>query len=406
MKILVVCQHYYPEQFRITDICEELVKRGHQVTVLTGLPNYPMGYIYPGYKDKSKRREIINGVDVRRTFTIGRRSGIAFRVLNYYSFMLSSCKYVGKLDDDYDVVLVNQLSPVMMAEAGVKYKKKHGARLVIYTLDLWPDSLTVGGIKKGSIPYKYYHRVSKRIYKSADKILVTSKEFKEYFHSEFGIDDCEYLPQYAETIFDPESCKKEPDGNIDLMFAGNVGIAQSVDTIIRAAALTKDIENLRFHIVGDGSELEKCKQLALSLDANNVIFHGRKPLEEMPKYYAMADAMLVTLYKNDVISKTLPGKMQTYMAAGKAIIGSIDGEAATVIREAQCGICAPAENAEALAECARELVNNKTLIRDYSENALAYYAKTFDSNTILELIEDHLHENIDDKLGLRNPQYR
>jgi hypothetical protein len=245
MKILVICQHYYPEQFRITDICEELVKCGHQVTVLTGLPNYPMGYIYPGYKDKSKRHEIINGVDVHRTFTIGRRRGIVFRVLNYYSFMLSSCRRVNKLDDDFDVVFVNQLSPVMMAEAAVKYKKKHGAKLVIYTLDLWPESLTVGGLKKGSLPYRYYHGVSKKIYKSADKIFVTSKEFKEYFSCEFDINNCEYLPQYSETIFDPKSCKKEPDGNIDLMFAGNVGIAQSVDTIIRAAALTKDIENLK-----------------------------------------------------------------------------------------------------------------------------------------------------------------
>ena len=128
MKILVVCQHYYPEQFRITDICEELVKRGHQVTVVTGLPNYPMGYIYEGYKDKSKRREIINGVDVHRTFTIGRRKGIIWRVLNYYSFMFSSVRYVSKLESDFDVVLVNQLSPVMMAEAGIKYKKKNRSK--------------------------------------------------------------------------------------------------------------------------------------------------------------------------------------------------------------------------------------------------------------------------------------
>lgn len=388
MKILVVCQHYYPEQFRITDICEELVKRGHVVTVVTGLPNYPMGYIYEGYKDKSKRREIINGVDVRRTFTIGRRTGVLWRFLNYYSFMISSCLYTSKLDDDYDVVLVNQLSPVMMAQAGVLYKKKHGKKLIIYTLDLWPESLTVGGIKKSSLIYKYYHYVSKKIYRSADKILVSSKDFADYFKKEFGICDTRYLPQYAEMMFDPEACKKIPNGNIDLMFAGNVGAAQSVETIIRAASMTKDIDKLFWHIVGDGSELSNCKNLAASLGADNVIFHGRQPLPEMPKYYAMADAMLVTMSKNDVISKTLPGKVQTYMAAGKPIIGAIDGETSRVIEESKCGLCGPAENAEALAQNARFFAGNSHL--NYGKQSIDYCIEHFEKKRLSEVLEDML----------------
>jgi hypothetical protein len=135
-----------------------LVKKGNQVTVLTGLPNYPEGYIYEGYKDKSKRFEIVNGVEVHRTFTVGRRHGFVWRFLNYYSFMCSSSAYVSRLSKDYDVVIVNQLSPVMMAKAGVKYKKKNNAKLVMYTLDLWPDSLTVGGIKRGNFIYNHYHK--------------------------------------------------------------------------------------------------------------------------------------------------------------------------------------------------------------------------------------------------------
>lgn len=385
MKILVVCQHYYPEQFRITDICEELVKRGHEVTVVTGLPNYPMGYIYKGYKDKSKRRERINGVDVRRTFTIGRRHGIIWRFLNYYSFMISSTLYALKLNEDYDVVFVNQLSPVMMANAGVVYKRKHGTRLVMYTLDLWPDSLTVGGIKKGSFIYRYYHRFSKKIYSAADKILVTSKEFKKYFDDEFGITDAEYLPQYAETLFDVNLCKKEPNENVDLMFAGNVGAAQSVETIIRAASLTKNVPNLYWHIVGDGSELENCKQLAKSLEANNVIFHGRQPLSEMPRYYAMADAMLVTMCKNDVISKTLPGKVQTYMAAGKPIIGAIDGETAFVISESRCGFCGFSEDAESLSRNVLRFLSSDVF--DMRRKSYNYYRSNFVKSAIISKLE-------------------
>lgn len=395
MKILVVCQHYYPEPFRITDICEELVKRGHHVTVLTGLPNYPMGYIYDGYKSKSKRQELINGVDVRRVFTIGRRKGVVWRFLNYYSYMISSCLYTSKLDDDYDVVLVNQLSPVMMAKAGICYKKKHGTRLVIYTLDLWPNSLTVGGIKKDGLIYKYYHAISKSIYKAADQILVTSREFGKYFEEEFGIKDAKYLPQYSESIFDSEACRKIPDENIDLMFAGNVGAAQSVDTIIRAADLTKDVSNLYWHIVGDGTELENCKRLASKLGTDNVIFHGRQPLDKMPQYYAMADAMLVTLHKNAVISKTLPGKVQTYMAAGKPIIGAVDGEAARIIEESRCGLCSPAENADYLARVVnmfvRENISSCDKILEYSKNSLLYYQKEFSKEFLMNRVEHELH---------------
>ena len=339
MKILVVCQHYYPEPFRLTDICEWLVKEGHEVDVITGIPNYPMGIVYDGYKDKSKRDEIINGVNVHRSFTIARRSGAIFRLLNYYSFAISSGRYASRLKKEYDVIFANQLSPVMMANAAVKYKKKHGTKIVMYTLDLWPESLTAGGVKKDSFIFKYFHKVSRKMYKSADKILVTSKSFAEYFKREFDIDIEAHVPQYAEALFTPEACRKTPDGTVDLMFAGNVGAAQSIDTIIKAAALTTDIENLRWHIVGDGSELENMKKLADELDASSVIFHGRKPLEEMAKYYSMADAMLVTMKDSPIISYTLPGKVQTYMAAGKPIIGAINGETQALIKEAECGIC-------------------------------------------------------------------
>ena len=188
MKILVVCQNYYPEPFRITDICEELVRLGHNITVLTGLPNYPEGKIYDGYKKRKKRMEIRNGVKIIRCFEIGRRKGFLFRVLNYYSFAWSSKRYISKLKKEkFDVVFANQLSPIMMVEAAVKYKRKYGAKLVMYSLDLWPESLVVGGIRRGSIIYNYFHSVSKKLYKQADKLLVSSKQFCDYFKNEFGI---------------------------------------------------------------------------------------------------------------------------------------------------------------------------------------------------------------------------
>ena len=390
MKILVVCQYYYPEPFRIKDICEEIVRRGHEVHVVTGYPNYPEGILYNGYGKGKHIDEIINGVSVHRCFTIPRQTGTLKRMLNYYSYALSSTKYVRskkcKTVDGkpFDYVFCNQLSPVMMAHAAIAYKKKYKGPMTMYCLDLWPESLIAGGIKRGSIIYKYFHFVSKRIYRTADKILITSRMFSEYLHNEFDIENkkIEYLPQYAEGIFEMIAPKKEP-GIFDFMFAGNIGAIQSVDTIIKAAELLKN-EPVRFHIVGNGTDLERLQEMSNNLE--NVIFYGRRPLEEMPKFYAMADAMLVTLQADEVLSMTLPGKVQSYMAVGRPIIGAIDGETKKVIEDAKCGYCGRAEDAEVLAENIRSFVKNqdKDLM---GKNARAYYEKHFEQGKFMDRLE-------------------
>lgn len=391
MKILVICQYYFPEPFRITDICEELVKKGHDVTVVTGTPNYPMGEIYSGYGDKSHQDEIINGVTVHRCPIHPRKTGALHRLWNYYSYSFSSKRYIKRLDGTFDVVFINQLSPVMMANAGIKYAKKYNKRSVLYCLDLWPASLAAGGINKGII-YNWFHGASSRIYHSVDKILVSSKSFSKYFEDEFGLSDTTYLPQYAEEAFTPEDCMKTSNETIDLMFAGNVGTAQSVDTVIRAAALCKNIQNLRWHIVGDGKELCACKKLAKNLDVP-VIFHGRKSIEEMPKYYAMADAMIVTMQKDPIISLTLPGKVQSYMAAGKPIIGAIDGETAIILKDAQGDYCGPSENAQVLADNVIRLINSKKNVEVGNKNR-EYYLKTFSKERYMKDLISHLTKGV------------
>lgn len=384
MKILVVCQYYAPEPVRISDICEELVRRGHEVDVITGVPNYPMGKIYDGYRGGEKRDEVIGGVHVHRSFTVGRRNGALFRFLNYYSFALSSSIYAAMLEKKYDVVLVNQLSPVMMACAGVEYKKKYSVPLVYYCLDLWPESLVAGGVKRGSLTYKMFDKISGKLYSRADKILVTSKNFRTYFEKQFGIsrNKLSYLPQYAEDLFKPTP--PESKETVDLTFAGNIGAAQSVETIIRAAAELSDVKGLRFNIVGDGSALAACRQLAAELGVGNVVFHGRKPLEAMPRFYREADAMLVTLSDDPLISMTLPGKVQTYMAAGKPLIGAINGETPEIIADAGCGLCGPAEDHHALAENIRAfLCADKEQL---GRNSAEYYQKHFRKDAFVDTL--------------------
>lgn len=388
MKILVVCQYYYPEPFRIADICEELVQHGNEVTVVTGTPNYPMGEIYSGYENGKKAEETVNGVRIIRCPIHPRKQGAIHRLWNYYSYPHLSKRVVRNLNDDFDIVFLYQLSPVMMAKAGIWYARQYHIKSVLYCLDLWPESLVAGGVKRGSLIYKFFHKVSKKIYKAVDSILITSRSFAEYFEKEFGITNTQYLPQYAEASFTLETCKKEPNDTIDLVFAGNVGTAQSVDTIIKAATLCKDIPNLRWHIVGDGIALLDCKKMAEKFEVP-VIFHGRQPVEQMPRYYAMADAMLVTMQKDPVLSLTLPGKVQSYMAAGKPIIGAIDGEAKRVIEQTQCGYCVPAGDFEGLAKICMEIADKRAEYAALGNRSREAYEQMFSRDRFMNSLEKH-----------------
>ncbi len=390
-KILVICQYYKPEPFRISNICEEMVKRGHEVHVVTGYPNYPEGILYEGYGKGRHTDEIINGVKIHRCYTVPRGRGTLKRMENYYSYSIASTAYV--LSDkcvtsdgsNFDMVFCNQLSPIMMAHAAIAYKRKYKVPAVMYCLDLWPESLIAGGITRNSLIYKYYHSVSSHIYRSMDKILVTSRMFTDYLCKEFeiGKKKIEYLPQYAEELFEPIPLKTE-DGIFDFVFAGNIGEIQSVDTIINAATRLKD-EPVKFHIVGAGTDLERIKSLASGLD--NVIFYGRHSLEEMPEFYSKADALLVTLKADPILSLTLPGKVQSYMAVGRPIIGAINGETRLVIEKSRCGLCGPAEDYVELADNIRLFISNKTDRETFAEAAKKYYKENFDKQIFMNKFE-------------------
>ena len=387
MKLLVVCQHYRPEPYQLSDICEALVARGHDVTVVTGMPNYPMGTLYPGYEDGKSRDEKINGVHVHRCALIPRQQNIVFRFLNYYSFMASSCRYIDTLPDDFDAVYCHQSSPVMMAEAGLRYAKKHHKPSVLYCMDLWPDSLSAGGIQPGNPIYQYYLGVSRRIYAKADRIMLSSKDFAVYFDHVLGLGEKPliYQPQYADALYETIPPKLPNASSFHVMFAGNVGTAQSVETIVEAARILSDHPEIIFHIVGDGIALDRNRELARGLE--NIIFHGRHPAEEMPAFYAMADAMLVTLRDELPFSYTMPGKVQAYMAAGKPIIGAVSGETARVVEEAKCGVCTLADDAQALAQSILTLSLQPEKRLRYGANGRAYYNTYFSKQAYVEHLE-------------------
>lgn len=380
MKVLVVCQYFYPEQFKISDICFELVKMGHEITVLTGLPNYPGGIVPREYRWLKRRREILNGVEVIRTTIVGRGQGKLKLALNYVSFALFSSIKALFLSKDFDLILVWQLSPVTMAFPGILLKKLTGKPLLLYCQDLWPESILAAGVKKGGFFYRRLLSLSRFIYKSADRIAISSKLFSKYLIEVIGYTDgVIYLPVYAESIFE-NIVSQNNCSDINLVFAGNIGEMQSVETIIEAANLLKDYKEIKWHIVGDGSNRANCEKIANEYGLTNMFFYGQKTLEEMPVYYSMANAFLVSLKADEIISYTLPNKVQSYMAAGKPIIGSINGETRIVIDQANCGYCCEAENHMALAAIIKKFVLHHEQHHEFGLNAQKYYKDHFDKN--------------------------
>ncbi len=360
MRILAVSQYYWPEPFNVSEICEELASRGHEVTVLTGLPNYPEGEYYEGYSAKGPLREAHNGVSILRVSDKPRHKGAIARVINYYSFAILGKAAARKLSNQFDVILAFTISPVMSAEPANVAAKHLGIPVINYVIDLWPECLLAGGVRRDSLAFKYYRGVSKRIYGGADSFLVTSPGFVPYLTNLLGRDiNAVFLPQFAEDSFFDDEETSVPDGyptdKFNFTFAGNVGTAQSVDTIVRAAALTKSSEGLLFHIVGDGSELSHCKEIAGELSCNNVVFHGRHDITEMPSFYAASDAMIASFADMPVLALTLPRKVQSYMAAGKPVIATAPGETRRVIEEARCGSVCDPENPEQLVEACRSI---------------------------------------------------
>ncbi|MFI3307181.1 MAG: glycosyltransferase family 4 protein [Mycoplasmatota bacterium] len=390
MKVLIVCQHFYPENFRINDISFELVKKGIDVTVLTGLPNYPKGKVLKEYKWFKNRNEVINGVKVKRCSLIGRGNSTFMMIINYLWFMIFASIKALFMKKDFDVVYVYQLSPITMAIPAIIVSKIKKIPLVIHCLDQWPISITTADIKKTSFIYKLLEKISRFIYNQADIITTSSKSFKKYFVKELKLTKEKkflYFPSYAEDNY--SNIKYLKDKNFDLLFAGNIGPAQSVETIVEAANLLKKETNIKFHIVGDGLSKKECEDLAKKYKLKNIVFYGYHSVDKMPDFYKLADAFLITMVDNEVVNNTLPAKVQSYMVAKRPIIGAISGEVSDVIKEANCGLTCKSLDYKNLAKIIKEASTHKDLNK-WGKNAEKYYQENFKKEKCINEMIDFL----------------
>lgn len=406
MKILFVSQYFYPETFKGNDIVFDFVKRGHDVTVLTGKPNYPEGNFYKGYGFLKKSTEVIEGAKIIRTPIYPRRNGNGLHlVLNYMSFVFFSyfaCLF--RLKGKYDLIFVQQLSPVTMAFPGVWLKKKFNIPLYLWVLDLWPESVLAASNFKNPIIIRFIENIVKKIYNQSDVILISSKYFEKSIKEKLVNKNKEivYLPNWAEDVFINKTSKSIlsiPDLPLgfNIMFAGNVGESQDFETIIKAAELTLS-EDINWIIVGEGRKLDWIKEQIQLRQLNNVFLLGRHSIETMPEFFNKANVMLVSLKDEPVFSLTVPAKIQAYMASSKIILGSLNGEGNVIINESGCGYAVNAGNPNLLSEKAIFLKNSpKNKIIEMQMKSKQYYENHFSKKTLFDSLENNFLNKLKSK---------
>lgn len=404
MRILIVSQYFWPENFRINDLVEELAGRGHDVTVLTGKPNYPEGHIFPSYRADPKAYRRFGDVPVIRVPIMPRGSSSVRLVLNYLSFALSaSVLGVWKLrKQPFDAIFVFQTSPVTAALPAVLLRRLKRAPMLMWILDLWPDTLSAIGVVKSPRLLALVGALVRFIYQRCDRILVQSRAFEPKVAALAGRSDTiRYFPGWAEGVFASGGPSPQPApelapyaNDFKVLFAGNIGEAQDFPAILDAAERLRDKPGLRWIVVGDGRAAPQVRaEIARRRLEEKVILLGRYPLERMPSFFAGADALLVTLRKEPIWSMTIPGKVQSYLAAGKPLLAMLDGEGSRVITEAQAGLAAPAGGGETLAANIERLmaIDGDTRAQ-MGRNGLRYGQQEFDRESLVDSLEAWIGE--------------
>ena len=397
LNILMVCQHYWPEHFQVTEVCEELVRRGHEVTALVGIPNYPTGTVPEEYLDGRNREQVRNGVRIVRVEEVPRTPGVAGLARNYLSYMLSADAKLKSLPGGYDVILAYQLTPVLMAEPAMRAKRLFGAPVLLYCADIWPDAVMAMLPKRLGFVLPAVRQVSTGIYRRADIVATNSRAYIDCFESVHRMrrEDCRYVPQYAEDSYLEMDLDAEPSDKTRFMVMGNIGKLQHFEVLMDAVDRLKDRDDFELHVVGTGSVMGWMQGYVAEHGLErHVVFHGRRPFGEMPSFYRMADACVLTLHVPGApwISSTLPSRLQGYMAAGKPVIAAIDGSAAEVIAESGCGASVSGTDGEGLARLMEDFIDNRAKYAECGERGRRYFRAHFMKGRYMDEIESLLRE--------------
>jgi colanic acid biosynthesis glycosyl transferase WcaI len=403
-RVLVVTQHFWPESFRINDICNFLTEdKNCEVDVLCGIPNYPLGKFFEGYSYFKNKEEIYNNINIKRVLEIPRGNNSTLRIfVNYISFPIFSIFYIPRLlTKKYDKILLYQLSPVIMSFAGIIVGKIKKIETTMYVLDLWPENLFSVLDINNTFLRKLVTKISHWHYKKTDKLIALSEKMKMQLLNITGKDDSQViiLPQACEKLYENDINDKSLQNRFakgfNIVYAGNISPAQSFETILTAAEILKEREtfDINWIIVGDGMSR---KWLEKEVEKNGLkdifYFEGQKPVKDIPRYTTMADALIGCLTKSELLEATIPAKVMSYIAAGKPIVLAMDGEVQDLINNTiACGFVGETENAQILAENIKKLYDLKPVERrNMGIRARRYHFEHFERNLILTKLYDFI----------------
>lgn len=402
MNVLIVTQYFWPENFRINDLAQGLVKIGHRVAVLTGKPNYPSGRFFDGYSFWGRSREMFAEIEVIRVPLVARGDGGTARLLlNFLSFAFFASIF-GPLwcRGSFDVVFVYEPSPVTVGLPGLVMKAVKKAPLMFWVQDLWPESLSATGSVKSKWVLNLVAFLVSFIYRGCDRVLVQSRAFVDRVRT-LGADPkgILYYPNSAEELYRPVSRGTVPGSRalpqgFRVMFAGNIGAAQSFETVLSAAERLRDYREIHWIILGDGRQFswlqDEVAKRGLSCCVHLL---GRYPVEAMPAWFSQADLLLVTLKKDPIFALTIPSKVQSYMACGRPILAALEGEGARIVEEARAGMAVPAEDPSALAGAVLKMSLMSSSEREtMGENGRRYFLQEFDRDTLLNRLDSWITE--------------
>lgn len=401
MKVLVISQYFWPEAFRINDLVQALKGKGVEVCVLTGHPNYPRGKFFSGHNAFTPWRENFVGADIVRVPLWPRRKGGAVNLaLNYVSFILSSIVLgLPRVGRGFDAVFVFAPSPILQCLTALAYKFLFRKPVVLWVQDLWPESLVAVGMIRSKLVLKFVESVVRFIYRHCDLILVQSKAFVPNVArlNPHGT-PVDYLPNWAEELYSVDDVPSAPPVALPkgfcVLFAGNIGRAQAITTILDAAKKLRSVDGIHWVFLGDGTERASAEAIVAAKGlGGQVHFLGSFPVTDMPAFFAKADALLVTLSRHEIFASVVPSKVQSYLASGRPIIASMDGEGARVIEEAGAGFCGPAEDASALAAnvlAMYELTEEER--RELGRRARDHYLTNFSRERLIDQLQAKLVE--------------
>lgn len=400
MKILIVTQYFWPEEFRVNDLAIDLVNRGNSVTVLTGNPNYPKGEFFKGYGFKFIS-ENYQGIKIYRVPIVPRGNNSITLFLNYLSFALAGSIFSLFHKIKYDKIFAINFSPITAVYPAIIYKKRYKIQLYTWVQDLWPESVTAAGNIKSSFVLGILTKMVKHIYKNSDKVLLQSEAFVSSVKDK-GVTENQigYIPNWAEDLYSDKSkvfiekyVNIIPKGFV-VMFAGNIGEAQDFDSILKAAVLTKEFQDIKWVVVGDGRKKAWVESEIIRLGLQETFFLlGRYPMEEIPSFFVHADAMLLSLKNEYIFSLTIPSKVQSYMAFGKPIIGMLDGIGAAVIAKAACGYVSGAGDYRYLAQNVIKAYRQElNILLNMGVNGKKYYDSNFSKKIVVDRLIDIFNE--------------